>query len=156
MTNIGVDVFLDMPIGTEKKTAITAYGVFYNYNYGPNYVRYGGVMNSADGGGPLRGNAIPLLGTGQILYFQTGFLLPKSKLNTRLQPYLGYSHAWLEGVRNIDNEIVPVQVLDFGLNYYLTGHHAKLSLNYRNRPDFTNIQNVVYRPEITLQLMAYL
>jgi len=156
MTHLAFDVFLDMPLGENKRTAITAYGVFYNYEFGPNYVRYGGVMNSADGGGPLRGNAIPLLGTGQILYFQTGFLLPKSKLNTRLQPYLGYSHAWLEGVRNIDNEIVPVQVLDFGLNYYLTGHHAKLSLNYRNRPDFNNIENVVYRPEITLQLMAYL
>lgn len=156
MTNLGIDVFLDMPLGSRKETAITAYGVFYNYNYGPNYVRYGGVMNSADGGGPLRGNAIPLLGTGQIIYFQTGYLFRKSKINTRFQPYAAYSHARLEGVKNSKMEIVPVQVFDMGLNYYITGHHAKITLNYRNRPDFTNIENVIYRPEITVQLMAYL
>lgn len=156
MTNIGIDVFLDMPLGIDKKTAITAYGVFYNYNFGPNYVRYGGVMNSADGGGPLRGNAIPLLGTGQIVYLQAGYLLPKFKGNTRLQPYAAYSHAWLEGVRKPNGNITPVQVLDMGLNYYLTGHHAKLSLNFRNRPDFTSVSKVVYRPEVTVQIMAYL
>ena len=156
MTHLGTDVFLDMPLGTEKKTAITVYGVFYNYNYGPNYVRYAGVMNSADGGGPLRGNAIPLLGTGQIFYLQSGFLLPPSKFKTRLQPYAAYSHARLEGLRNQRGDVVPVQVFDAGLNYYLTGHHAKLTLNYRHRPDFTDINNLVYRPEVTVQLMAYL
>jgi hypothetical protein len=47
-------------------------------------------------------------------------------------------------------------VLDLGANLLLEGHHSKLTLNYRSRPDFTNPDNLKYRPEITLQAMIYL
>jgi hypothetical protein len=63
---LGADVFLDMPL-TKRKDAITFYGSYYNYNFGKNYVRNIGILNTADGGGSLRGNALPTLGTGQIM-----------------------------------------------------------------------------------------
>ena len=34
------DVFVDLPIGKpERKMAVTAYAVYYNYNFGPNYIQ---------------------------------------------------------------------------------------------------------------------
>jgi hypothetical protein len=151
-----IDAFLDMPVGADNKHAITAYTAYFNYDFGPNNIRNIGIMNSADGGGSLRGNAVPLIGTGQILYGQFGYLFGKLKTGGRLQPFASYSHAFFEGVRNAEGDIVPVQIVDAGVNYYMAGHHAKITLNYRHRPDFTNIENLTYRPEVTLQAMIYL
>lgn len=155
---LGFDAFLDLPLNKEKGTALTVYGVYYNYDFGPNQVRNIGILNPATGGGSLRGNAFPMLGTGSIVYAQAGYLLPKSLLGEkgRLQPYVAYSHARFEGVKDAGGNIVPVQVLDIGGNYFLDGHHAKITLNYRSRPDFTNVNALQYRPEITLQTMIYL
>lgn len=155
---LGFDAFLDMPLNKEKGTALTVYGVYYNYDFGPNQVRNIGILNPATGGGSLRGNAFPLLGTGSIVYAQAGYLFPKSWLGNkgRLQTYLAYSHANFEGVKDASGKVVPVQVLDIGGNYFLDGHHAKITLNYRSRPDFTNVNALRYRPEITLQTMIYL
>jgi len=151
-----VDAFLDMPINKSKKTAITAYAAYHNYNFGPNNVRNIGIMNSADAGGSLRGNAIPMLGTGDILYVQSGYLFSPLKNGSQIQPYAAYSHSLFDGVKNSTGKNVAVSVLDLGCNYYITGHHAKLTLNYRNRPDFTNVDALKYRPEVTLQAMIYL
>ncbi|MBF8961857.1 hypothetical protein I0P70_01255 [Pontibacter sp. FD36] len=154
----GVDAFLDLPLNTEQNTALTAYGVYYNYDFGKDNVRNIGIMNPAQGGGGLRGNAFPTIGTGDILYGQVGYLLPKDLVTekARLQPYAAYSYGSLDGVQNSRGEKVPVKVLDLGTNLLLEGHHSKLTLNYRNRPDFTNPNNLRYRPEITLQAMIYL
>ncbi|MBX0334607.1 hypothetical protein K3G39_15305 [Pontibacter sp. HSC-14F20] len=154
----GVDAFLDLPLNTEANTALTAYGAYYNYNFGRNNVRNIGIMNPAQGGGGLRGNAFPTIGTGDILYGQVGYLLPEDLITekARLQPYAAYSYGNLDGVQNSGGEKVTVKMLDLGANLLLEGHHSKLTLNYRNRPDFTNPDNQKYRPEITLQAMIYL
>jgi hypothetical protein len=47
-------------------------------------------------------------------------------------------------------------MLDAGLNVYLAGHHSKMTLNYRARPDFSDINAVKNRGEVTLQFMVYL
>ena len=47
-------------------------------------------------------------------------------------------------------------MIDAGVNAYLAGHHAKVTLNYRSRPDFSNIESVKNRGEVTLQFMVYL
>lgn len=156
MTLWCVDAFLDMPIDKERGTAITAYAGFFSYDFGPNNVRSIGIMNPVDGGGALRGNAVPTIGTGNYLYGQFGYLFPKLKDGSMFQPYIAYSHARLEGLRDNSGDIVPVNIPDFGLNYYLSGHHAKLTLNTRLRPDFTNVNNLKNRPEITLQAMIFL
>ena len=88
----GIDAFLDLPINPASGTALTSYAVFYNYNFGPNYIRNIGIMNVGFGPGTSQngpGNAQPTVGTGNIFYSQTGFLLPKSILGDhgRLQPF---------------------------------------------------------------------
>jgi hypothetical protein len=175
----GVDVFYDAPIDTASNTAVTFYGVYYNYNMGPNYVRNAGVINPGTstatptgftGATNLYGNALPLIGTGQSFYAQAGLLLPKKLLGpkAKLQPYVAYLHNNLEGLRNRDGTIKGVNVYDAGLNLYLDGHNAKFTLNYRARPDFSDqtfipanngqatVNSVNYRPEITLQTQVYL
>ena len=43
-----VDAFADLPLGNAKnKMALSAYAGFYNYNFGPNYLRNLGIMNLA-------------------------------------------------------------------------------------------------------------
>lgn len=158
ITLFGADAFLDLPLNTESGTAVTAYAAYYDYNFGRNHVRSIGLLNPATGGGALRGNAFPTIGTGEIVYGQAGYLLPREFLGeeARLQPYTAFSYGRFDGVRDSGGDKVPVKVLDVGANLLLEGHHSKLTLNYRHRPDFTNPNNLRYRPEITLQAMIYL
>jgi hypothetical protein len=118
----------------------------------------------------LAGNALPLIGTGNTIYTQLGLLLPKNLLGpkAKLQPYVAYLHNNLEGLRNPNGTIKGVNVYDAGLNLYLDGHNAKLTLNYRARPDFSDqtflpanngqatVNSINYRPEVTLQAQVYL
>lgn len=134
-----VDVFYDAPLNPASGTAITAYGGYYRYDFGPGYLRNLGAMNPADGvhqglasfNGP--GNAYPLLGTGSILYVQAGYLGRKDLLGRggTLQPYA--SGEWARYDRLAD----PVRLLNLGVNWLLAGHHNKVTLNYESRPIFT-------------------
>lgn len=154
-----VDAFLDLPLNKDRKDAITAYVAYYNYDFGPNNVRNIGIMNPANGStvnASLRGNAYPVLGTGQILYTQVGYLLPDFSEKVRVQPYVAYSNGNFEGIMDANGDKVPVNVIDGGVNFFLDGHNAKFTLNYRSRPDFTDVNDVQGRSEITLQAMVYL
>ncbi|MFM6983612.1 MAG: hypothetical protein ACKOXF_05735 [Chitinophagaceae bacterium] len=161
------DMFLDIPLNKEKGTALTAYVVDYVNNFGPNFVRSIGIMNPAlenaagAGTSSYRGNALPLIGTGNTLYGQVGYLLPKTlSKKFKLQPYGAYTLSNFEGVKDITGKKHAVNVLDLGANMFLEAHHAKITLNYRNRPDFSQINKanfkLQYKPEITLQFQVYL
>ena len=158
ITLLGVDAFLDLPLNQESGTAITAYAVYYNYDFGRNHVRNIGLLNPATEGGSLRGNAVPTVGTGDMGYAELGYLLPRGLFGeeARLQPYAAFNYSRLEGLRDSQGDKVPVKVLDVGANLLLEGHHAKITLNYRHRPDYTTINDLKYRPELTLQAMIYL
>ena len=157
-STVAADLFYDTPVDTAQQTAFTVYAAAYRYNMGSNFVRYGGTMNPGTGTASLRGNAVPVLGTGTSQTIQTGFLLPKKLLGpkVRLQPYADYIHGRYDGVRTSDGNIKDIHVFDGGVNVLLDGHQAKITLNYRARPDFTNVNNVQYRPEITTQLQVIL
>ncbi|TPG65950.1 hypothetical protein EAH73_11250 [Hymenobacter nivis] len=162
----GVDAFFDTPLDTARRTAVTFYGVYYNYNFGPNYVRFVGAENPGYGASAYRGNALPQSGTGSSVYAQLGFLTGKKTLGSkvRLQPYVAYLHSGYEGLRNAAGERQGVNVYDAGMNFLLDGHNAKITLNYRERPDFNmttvagvgTAGTVVHRPEITLQTQVFL
>jgi hypothetical protein len=158
MNLFSVDTFLDLPLSGGKKGAITAYAAQYFYDFGPNNVRYVGIMNPAQGGGALRGNSVPLIGTGAVSFAQAGYLVPGSILKdkVKLQPYASLSHARFEGIRNERGTIVPVNIYDVGLNFLVEGHHAKITINYRPRPDFSSVSDIRRRSEITLQSVIYL
>jgi len=152
-----VDAFLDMPL--KKGGAITAYAAAYFNDFGPNNVRNIGILNPADAStisASLRGNSLPTMGTGTSLYTQVGYMLPKKNDKLIFQPYAAFIYSDFEGLKNSAGEQVPVTVFDLGLNTFFAGHHSKLTLNYRHRPDFTDIDNLSYKAEITLQAMVYL
>ncbi len=137
MLNYGVDVFLDHPVG-DKGSAITAYAAASYSDYGKNYVRNNGAMNPAPGTGTSfngGGSAFPMVGTGTTYFGQVGYLLPKSFLgdkNGQLQPYADLTLSQFDRLH--DN----VVMWDAGVNWLIEGHRSKFTLNYQNRPVFTN------------------
>lgn len=162
-----VDAFLDLPLNTEKGTALTAYAVNYFNDFGPNFVRSIGIMNPAAGNATgagssaYRGNALPILGTGTTTYLQAGYLLPKTiSTKVRFQPYAAYTLSRFDGFKDGNGKKQNAQWVDVGSNFLLEGHHAKITLNYRHRPDFSGISRtdfkLKYRPELTLQFQVYL
>lgn len=157
MNLFAVDAFLDYPLS--NGSAITAYAAAYFNDYGPNHVRNIGILNPADGSNQsvgLRGNSFPVIGTGTSLYTQLGYMLPKKRDDVIWQPYVSLIYNDFEGLQDSNGDQVAATVFDLGLNCYLAGHHSKLTLNYRHRPDFTDIDAVEYRPELTFQAMIYL
>ncbi len=137
MNLFAIDVFYDAPVNREKSSAVTLYGSYAHYDFGPGYIRNLGVNDPANGviagQGSLNGagNAFPMIGTGGIFFGQAGYLLPKSKpTGCQLQPYASLMIA------NYDRLANTMVSYDLGLNWFISGHGSKFSLNYQNRPIF--------------------
>ncbi|MBC8153240.1 MAG: porin [Bacteroidetes bacterium] len=161
---LAADVFLDLPFGDkDRNMAVTAYSVYYDYNFGPNYIRNLGIANPATAtpapaftgeralAGP--GNARPFVGTGSIWYTQAGLLLPKKveKPKLRLQPFAAYTYKNFDALGKAGN------YYDIGANFYLDGHHAKITPQYSTRPIYTD-RNTIRgnRGEFIIQAQVYL
>jgi len=140
------DVFLDMPIGKkENKMAVTAYSVLYDYDFGPNYLRNVGIMNigSVDpnftGSRAIAGagNAQPTIGSGNIWYTQAGVLLPckDAKPKIRIQPFGAVTYKDFDALEQSSTQF------DVGSNFFLDGHHAKITAQYSTRPVYTSLTN---------------
>ncbi len=142
---VGVDAYYDRPVG-DGGAAVTLYGVYYIFDYGDNYFRNIGIMNTGRLGEPPflaangiepaisgAGNAQPFMGTGEIFYLEGGYVLPKWILGDnhgRLQPFAAFTHknlAWLDD---------PAFDWDMGCNYLIDGHRAKITMQYSIRPQF--------------------
>jgi hypothetical protein len=129
-------IFYDAPIHTKKGTAFNAYAGYFNYDFGPGYLRYNGIMNPASSvsgsyASGSHGNAFPMFGTGKILYAQVGFLMKKDLLgegNGTLMPYASLMSANYE---RLDKQM---NVLNMGVNWLLKGHNSKITLDYQSRP----------------------
>jgi hypothetical protein len=142
---VGVDCYLDKPVG-ECGAAFTFYGVYYIFDYGDNYFRNIGIMNTgrlgtkdflaAEGVTPNisgAGNAQPFLGTGEILYLEAGYVLPTwllAQQHGKLQPFGAFTH---KNLAFLDD---PAFNWDMGVNYLIDGHRAKLTFQYSLRPQF--------------------
>jgi hypothetical protein len=137
MKHFAIESFVDMPINAAKHTAISAYLGYFNTNYGQNYLRYNGIMNPANGTnltaansitgqGPTYGNAYPMFGTGHVVYTQIAYLNA-----SRFMPYAAATLAKYDRLGNL-----TTSTYNFGLNYYLQGNKAKLSLDLQNRPSY--------------------
>jgi hypothetical protein len=136
---IGVDAFLDMPLDKSKGTAINALLTYYNMDFGPRYLRNIGILNEHPGlvapasatnsyswsGG---GNAQPTIGTGSIVYAQLGYLLPKLASGHQIMPYGTFTY------KKFDRLADPSTQFALGLNYFVTGHNAKITAEYATRP----------------------
>jgi hypothetical protein len=160
---LSADAFLDVPIG--KKYALTAYTSYTYADMGENYIRNIGLMNPANGVISAQatfngsGNAVPTIGTGSVFFAQAGLALPKIKKIGRFQPYASLLMANYE--RIADKVLIP----DVGFNWFLAGHSAKITVNYRPRPVFTydtpgqkwsDIHMTDRKNELTIQFQVYL
>lgn len=125
MMALGVDLFVDQPVG---EGAFTGYLVYYHLDYGPDFVRNVGIMNPGAGGTSFNGggNAYPVMGTGEHVYGQVGFLIP----GTPLQPFVTTQVSAMEALDDLST------VHEAGFNAYVQGHNAKLTVQYRSRPVF--------------------
>ncbi len=157
-----VDAFADLPVGNkERGMAVTAYSVFYNYNFGPNYLRSIGIMNTgvndptftgtraAEGAGDARYS----IGTGSIWYTQAGLLLPKQlSKKVRLQPFAALALKDFEALQENGS------YWDAGANIFIDGHHAKLTAQYSSRPIYDNATKKVFdrKGEVIVQFQIYL
>lgn len=160
---MAVDAFLDMTVGKkEKNMALTVYSGFFNYNFGPNYLRNLGIMNvgmadanfkGADKMMAGAGNAQPMIGTGNIFYTQAGLLLPKNKEKPKLrvQPFAAYT------MKNFEALPTSVSNLDLGANWLIDGHHAKITTQYALRPGIeSSTGNKRSMGELIVQFQVYL
>jgi hypothetical protein len=142
LQQFALDVFYDSYLNKEKQNAITAYVAYLNYDFGPNYIRNAGAMNTANGSiGTASfngaGNAAPLVGTGQVAYAQAAYLFKKDLFgkNGTIQPYVSGSYAMYQKLKD------PVLIFDIGMNWIIAGQNSKISLDYQSRPIFNTYNN---------------
>lgn len=158
-----IESFLDMPLNKEKQTAISAYAGYFNTDYGTNYLRYNGIMNTANGSnlnagnsitgqGPSFGNSYPMFGTGHVIYSQIGYLLPAFKKgNTRLLPYASFQSAKYDRLEGLSTNVFNV-----GLNCMLKEHKSKFTLDWQNRPTYAvNAGEVVKGDRLNSVVLQY-
>jgi hypothetical protein len=153
--HFAADVFYDAPLNKDKGNAISFYGSYSNYNYGKNFVRVAGADNPANAvatstvtlpntanlpiKGPTAydkqnyGNAVPYLGTGNILYGQLGYKFKDDLLGKQgtLQVYGNCQYAIYDALSD------PMLLWDAGINWLIKGHNSKFTLDYQNRPYFS-------------------
>jgi hypothetical protein len=148
------DFFVDLPLRRKNGGALTAYGVFYWMDFGPNNVRNIGIMNPGDPGsgtslnGP--GNAYPIIGTANTGYGQLGWLMPWKAKQLQFQPYILSQMSKFEALTD------TMFQFGVGINMFIHGHNAKVTLEYRNRPIFDASGSVESRNGNGLVLQIHL
>ena len=151
-----VDKFLDMPL--RNGGAITSYLGLYYYFFGKNYLRVMGKMNPGTSSGFFDldqgyGNSEYEVGTGAIVRYEAGYMVPGTILKARLQPYGALTWKNFQGLDESSLQF------DAGVNYLMSGHNMKWTLQYSSRPvyNFVAEKNVVIasRGSFILQTQIY-
>ncbi len=133
MLQLAADIFYDTPVN-DNGEAISFYGNATHFDFGPNYIRNLGAMNPTNGNSNPdilngAGNNYPAYGTGTVLYAQMGYKLKDNLIGkTTLMPYASIQHANYERLND------PVNFIDAGVNWLLSGHISKLTAAYQSRP----------------------
>lgn len=121
-----LDAFYDAPVGSNGG-AITAYALYQNNDYGKNFTL--GTTYE----------------TGTLFHGHLGYVLPV-KTKAKIQPYLSYDSRKIDAIKDNATQF------GIGTNMYLSGHNAKLTLEYQSLKYATSdAMNT-----LTLQAMIYL
>jgi hypothetical protein len=124
-----VDAFTELPFGN-KNAAFTGYLQYQSNNMGSNYQLLGSSQS---------------VFTGNVIYFQGGVLLPYSGA-VAWQPYVTVTQ---KGITALDGSATDFGI---GINSLITGHHAKLTLEYRS----TGFVNADSSNRLILQAVVFL
>ncbi|MEH0158652.1 hypothetical protein V6R21_31725 [Limibacter armeniacum] len=136
---LAADIFFETPLA--KGSALSAYGSFYHYDYGDNYLWKTTVMGGFATANPteeqaLQGHGIQqyTLGTGNIATIQAGYLMPETLLNNghRLMPFAAVYYKDFDGLNGDSWQG------DFGLHYLIYGNNMKVSAQYSSRPIYNS------------------
>jgi hypothetical protein len=140
-----LDVFYDAPMNKDRGTAVSVYASFSNYNYGYKFIRVSGPDNPATGTKNTTtafdksnyGNAFPYLGTGNVGYLQAAYKFQNRLLGDHgtIQPFFDLQYSSYDRLKD------PMYVFDIGINWLISGNHAKMTFNYQNRPFFSADSN---------------
>ena len=136
VNHFAIDAFYDAPVGNSG-SAINALLAYYNYDFGPNYVK-------------SAANPARTIATGNLIYAQLGFLLPGQGTEDRFMPYVTYANGNPEAFE--DNS----QIFKLGLNYFMYGHNSKLSLEYESAQTPLAEGGTAGSSQFTLQLHVFL
>ena len=140
-TVLGADFFYDKNVG-KKGYGVSVYALYQYMDYGPNYLRNVGVMNTsmlignaAQLGSEYSersvmgaGNLQPTMGTGGITYLQAGIKFPEMKNGATFMPFVAFTGKSFEAIGEFSSQY------DIGFNYFIFHHHAKVTLQYSTRP----------------------
>ncbi|REC62802.1 porin [Chryseobacterium pennae] len=157
----GADIYSEIPLGNKsKEMGLTLYSVYYNYNYGTNYLRISGLLNP---GGPDptftgqralegAGNNRILMGTGNIWFSQAGFVIPKFSNILKIQPFFNYA------LKNMKALNQSGSYYDIGANFYLYGQNARIVAQYSSRPLYDITSKTIFdrKGEFLLSLQIVL
>lgn len=157
----GADVYSELPLGNKnKEMGLTLYSVYYNYNYGPNYLRVSGLLNPGTpdpqftGQKALEGagNNRVLMGTGNIWFSQVGFVLPKFSKILKVQPFFNYALKDMKALNQSGS------YYDVGANFYLYGQNARIVVQYSSRPLYDLVSKTIFdrKGEFLLSLQIIL
>ncbi len=141
MLQLAVDLFYEESLNKGRAGVVTFYVAYFNYNFGKDYLRMLNTNNPAQAQNAKvslngSGNLFPSVGTGQTVYLQLGYLLPKEKgFVSDLQPYLGFQNSDFQA---LDQNVL---VYEGGVNWYLNNFRTKLTLGYQNRPIFKTVNS---------------
>lgn len=142
---VAVESMYDAPID-RNGTTLSAYAGVFHHNYGSNYLRYNGAMNTGTGSfvsadttqlrpltqyGPSWGNAFPMYGTGEVVYSHVAVFFPKVLGNVGVMPYVSTNLAWYE---RLDRRLTDVYAV--GCSFLLDGIRSRVSLELQNRPTY--------------------
>ena len=125
------DAFLDIPL--KSGAALTSYLGFNSFNFGPDYIRSSGLMNTSTNS-PLNaipqgiGNAEFEVATGAYIRGEVGYLLPGEGMKNRFQPYGAFTWKNFEALNQASVQF------DAGINWLMYGHNLKWTLQYSTRP----------------------
>jgi len=145
------DIFGELPL---YNGSVTFYGGYFNYDFGPNYIRNIGVNNPVNGIDNVdnilngRGNAFPMIGSGNSFFGQVGYWLKTS--TTAKSSWQPFFSVQVSDYQALQENMVKTEM---GLNYYFNEENSsKLTFAVHNRPIFHNET----RREIDRKMMAVL
>lgn len=156
----GADVIYEKPINKTKGTMFHALVTYYNYNFGPGYLRNIGILNEHLTAATLTnswaggGNSQPTIGTGSILYGQFGFKGANLRNGQSFMPYATVTY------KNFERLADPSTQFGVGVNYFVGGHNAKITAEYQTRPIYKaengSINRTGYKGQFILQTHIFL